>query len=98
MNTFKTKAGTELPLLNLKGKDYLQVMHRVQWFREEMPQGRIETLLRINDEHYCLFEATIYDQDGRTLANAHGREDYKHFQDAMEKAETKAIGRALGFC
>lgn len=98
MKTFKTKGGTELPLLDLKGKDYLQVAHRVVWFREEHPRGQIQSNIIKFDDAYCLFKATIFNDDNIELASAHGREDAKHFADYIEKAETKAIGRALALC
>jgi hypothetical protein len=98
MKTFKTKLGTEIPIMDLKGKDYIQVAYRVVWFREDHPKGRIDTqLLRLEPE-FALFKADICDIDGTVLATAHGREDFKHFQDAIEKAETKAVGRALALC
>lgn len=34
---YKTSKGTELPLLNLRGKQYLEVKFRLVWFREEHP-------------------------------------------------------------
>lgn len=98
MKTFKTKAGTELPFLNLKGKDYIQVAHRIVWFREEHPEGQIKTEIVKLENDYCIFKATIYDANPSALATAHGREDAKHFPDFIEKSETKAIGRALALC
>lgn len=110
MNYFKTKAGTELPFLDLRGKKYIQVAHRLVWFREEYPNANIETEIVKIEDHFALFRATISqtyvetmpDGSQKThyicLANAHGREDAKHFPDFIEKAETKAIGRALALC
>jgi len=95
---FKTKNGTELPILNLKGKPYLQVAHRMIWFREERPLWSIETEQLVNEKDYSIFKCTIKDETNRVIATAHGREDYKHFLDAMEKSETKSIGRALALC
>ena len=34
MKTVQTPKGTVLPLTNLKGKDYLMVAYRIQWFNE----------------------------------------------------------------
>jgi hypothetical protein len=93
--TFKTKLGTELPLLNLKNKDYLQVAHRVLWFREEHPDWSIETEALIQTDDHSFFKTTIKDTSGRILATGHKYEDKKGFYDHREKAETGSIGRAL---
>ena len=94
-NVKVTAKGTELPLLNLKGKPYLQVAHRIVWFREEHPNGRIITsiLTDIKDD-FAVVRAEIYTADS-ILVTAVKREDKTHFPDYLEKAETGAIGRAL---
>ncbi len=38
---FKTAKGTELPLLNLRGKQYLEVRFRLVWFREDHPNWSV---------------------------------------------------------
>jgi hypothetical protein len=98
MTTFKTPNGTQLPMLNLKGKDYLQVAHRLVWMREVMPKASIETSFIILEESHAICRAIIKDESGQLLATATKREDQKHFPDFMEKAETGAIGRALALC
>jgi hypothetical protein len=98
MNTFTTNKGTELPILNLKGKDYLQVAHRLVWFREECPRYRIETEFTQLTEKHAFAKATIKNDSGEIMATAHKREDAGHFGDYAEKAETGAIGRALAYC
>jgi hypothetical protein len=98
MQTFKTNKGTQLPILNLKGKDYLQVAHRLVWFREECPRYRIETEFAQLTDKYALAKATIRNDSGEIMATAHKREDAGHFGDYAEKAETGAIGRALAYC
>lgn len=97
MSFFKTAKGTELPFLDLRGKQYLQVMHRLVWFREEKPNWSIQTSIVNFNEKFCVCSAEILDETGRLIAIAHGREDVAHFADNLEKAETKAIGRALAF-
>lgn len=94
-NTFKTKAGTILPLTNLKGKDYLEVKYRVMWFREEHPKQPIETEIVQHTDSHSVVRASIRDENGRVLATGMKREDAKHFVDHLEKAETSSIGRAL---
>src|SRR5690606_29664992 len=93
--SMKTSKGTELPILNLRGKDYLEVKYRLVWFREERPDWSIETdLISINDKS-ALVSAKIKDASGRVIATSHKFEDKSHFPDYIEKAETGAIGRAL---
>jgi hypothetical protein len=95
MKHHKTKAGTELPLLNLRGKDYLEVKYRLVWFREEHPEWSIETEFITIGEDHALAKATIKDQSGRIMATSHKFEDRKGFPDFLEKAETGSMGRAL---
>ena len=95
MSTIKTKAGTTLTLLSLKGKDYLPVAQRLVWFREECPTWGLETSFLKLEETYAIARAEVKDETGRIIATAHKREDAKHFPDFMEKSETGAIGRAL---
>src|SRR6266498_502190 len=96
----KTPKGTELPLLQLRGRDYLQVAHRLVWFREEHPDWQIITKpLEINvDKKYALFRSAIINTDGKTLATATKGESIAGFNDYIEKAETSATGRALALC
>lgn len=98
MKTIKTNKGTVLPLLNLKGKDYLKVAHRLVWFREEHSDWSIQTFQNSGGIDFAVFRAEIRNSDGFIIATAHKREDMKHFQDYIEKAETGAIGRALALC
>jgi len=83
-------------MMNLKGKDYLQVMWRLVWFREDHPDWCIDTTLM---EHTtgdgAVFCAKILDADGRQVSSGWGSETKKDFGDYLEKAETKAVGRAL---
>ncbi len=98
-NSVKTSKGTELPLLKLKGKDYLQVAHRIQWFNEEAARFRVDTdFLQISEERsVARAKVTVFDKDGQELkyATATKQESKKDFPDFIEKSETGAIGRAL---
>lgn len=96
MKTFKTPKGTELPLLDLKGKDYLQVAQRIQWFREECPDWGIETDIITTNEKSSTVKATVKNKEGKIIATSHQTE--KEFFDHLAKAETSAIGRALALC
>lgn len=92
---FTTSKGTQLPLLNLRGKDYLEVKYRVVWFREEHPDWSIETAFVSTDDDSACARAVIRDAAGRVLATSHKTENVQGFPDFLEKAETGAIGRAL---
>lgn len=84
-------------IMTKQGKqDYLKVQWRLVWYRQECPEGSIETtLLSLDPEkQIAVFKATIYDGKGAS-ATSHGSESAKDFPDYLEKAETKAIGRAL---
>lgn len=82
-------------LMDLKGKQYLQVMWRLVWFREDHPLWNIDTHLEQLTENHAVFSAKILDENGRQVASGYGSEGVKDFRDFIEKAETKAIGRAL---
>lgn len=82
-------------LISLKGKDYLQVMWRLVWFREEKPEWSIDTEAKEITPEQAIFCAKIYDEEGRQKACGWGSETPKDFKDYIEKSETKAIGRAL---
>lgn len=99
MKTFKTPKGTELPIMDMRGKDYLQVAHRLVWFRQEHPDWAIETELLVSTAQEALAKATIKDASGRVIATGHKTETAKDFPAGWsEKAETGAIGRALALC
>lgn len=96
--SFKTKKGTELNVISLKGKNYLPVAERILWFREENPDWTIKTTIVFSDESYSQARAEIINPEGRLIATAHKSETAKGFADHMEKAETGSIGRALALC
>jgi len=99
MNTVKTEKGTVLPLLSLRGKDYLQVAHRLVWFNEKETRFDIATefLSLDNEQTVAKATVTVYNDEGKVVkkATATKRETLKDFPDHTEKAETSAIGRAL---
>lgn len=99
MKTVKTEKGTILPLLNLKGKDYMQVAHRLQWFVEQNTRYAITTnfLTLTSDETVAKVTVNLFDDKGQLLKTAEGtkRETKKDFFDHTEKSETGALGRAL---
>lgn len=91
----KTSKGTVLEFQDLKGKQYLPVQQRLLWFRDDNPDWRIETECVEANDQQARFVARIRDEDGDLIATGHGSETMKDFRDFYEKAETKAIGRAL---
>jgi hypothetical protein len=82
-------------MMDLKGKKYLQVMWRLVWFRVEKPLWSIDTKLEQLTENHAVFSAKIYDENGVQKSAGYGSESVKDFHDFIEKAETKAVGRAL---
>lgn len=82
-------------MMKLKGKDYLQVAWRLVWFREDHPAWGLATEIQEHGDDWAVFKATITDDAGRTISTGHGSESVKDFGDYLEKAETKAVGRAL---
>ena len=86
-------------MMEIKGKDYLEVKWRIVWFRDTHPQGRITTDLILSNEKMVVFKATVFTDTGEVLAAGHGTAPTGGqgvWSDrAYEKAETAAIGRAL---
>ena len=82
-------------MMKLKGKDYLQVMWRLVWFREDKPLWSIDTAIQEADADHAVFKAVICDENGAVKSTGHGSESKRDFGDYLEKAETKAVGRAL---
>jgi hypothetical protein len=85
-------------LMKLSGKDYLPVAWRLVWFRDRFPEGHIKTeVIELTDQR-AVFRADVTAIVGGEImggATSHGSETPKDFRDYIEKAETKAIGRAL---
>lgn len=82
-------------MIKMKGKDYLEVKWRLVWFREDHPDWCIDTECKEQDQDHAIFKATISDENGIQKSAGHGSESKKDFVDFLEKAETKAVGRAL---
>lgn len=86
-------------MIQLKGKDYLQVAWRLVWFRDNDNgcgvHWGIETELLEHGDDWAVFRCRITDENGRIISTGHGSESRKDFGDYLEKAETKAVGRAL---
>jgi hypothetical protein len=82
-------------LVNLNGRgEYLEVKWRLLWLRTEHPEAIIETELVRVEERDAIFKARVTIPGGGS-ASGWGSESAGDFRDFLEKAETKAIGRAL---
>jgi hypothetical protein len=90
---------------DIKGRAYLDVSHRLLWLNDQQAQFDVTTELLHYDDKQAVVRATItlHDDAGQTVrrATAHGRAHVAnmaaHIQSRyLEKAETAAVGRALG--
>lgn len=95
-----TKQG--LKTIAIKGKDYVQVNDRVQYFRESFSEGwSLQTEIISLSPEECVVKAWVTDAEGRTISVGHAHEEkqssYINKTSYIENCETSAIGRCLGF-
>jgi hypothetical protein len=102
---FKPKVGS------VRGASYIDVANRVEWFLNDCEKNGWRHELIVEElahefDRFATFKATVTvfgsgeeSGDYRVVkrATGHGSETPGDFKDYYEKAETKAIGRALGF-
>ena len=82
-------------LIRLGGKQYLPVQARLLWLRTEHPDADLTTdMVEHVYGEYAVFRAHVA-IPGRGSASAYGSESRSDFPDYLEKASTKAVGRAL---
>ena len=81
-------------LSRINGADYLEVKWRLVWLRQTHPDARVETDLVRLDDGFAVFRAHVTIPGGGS-ATGWGSEAVDDFRDFIEKAETKAVGRAL---
>lgn len=81
-------------LTSIKGQEYLEVKWRLAWLRSEHPDAVLSTQLVTHDGDRAIFSAQVSLPDGGS-ATGWGSETAMSFGNYIEKAETKAIGRAL---
>ncbi|MGH2585692.1 MAG: hypothetical protein ACRDJE_12330 [Dehalococcoidia bacterium] len=83
-------------VVKLRGKEYLEVKWRLLWLRTQHPDASIETDLASHDlqRQMAIFKARVTIPGGGS-ATGWGQEEAADFGDYLEKAETKALGRAL---
>ena len=77
-----------------QGQEYLDVKWRLLWLRREHPDAEIVTEHVQIEDRIAIFKATVTLPSGGK-ATGYGSETSGDFGDFIEKAETKAIGRAL---
>ncbi|MCA9832816.1 MAG: hypothetical protein KC435_02640 [Thermomicrobiales bacterium] len=81
-------------LSKVKGQDYLEVKWRIAWMRSEHPDARLESELVSHEHGRAVMRARVELPEGG-VATGWGSETEANFENYIEKAETKAIGRAL---
>lgn len=91
----KMPRGVHDGMIKVSGKDYLPVPYRLVWMRDEKPLWGISTEI-IEAAGYTLVRATVTDEAGRTISTAHKAVTAGGKFPPIEKAETGAMGRALG--
>lgn len=85
-------------LTKVSGRDYLEVKWRLVWLRAEHPEATIETELMQHEKNNAVFRARVEIEVAAGVtasATGWGQEAADDFGDYLEKAETKALGRAL---
>ena len=78
----------------LNGRDYPEAKWRLLWLRTEYADAEVWTELVEHREGFALFRAEVRLVEGG-VATGWGSETAADFGDYVEKAETKALGRAL---
>ncbi len=81
-------------LTRVNGREYLEVKWRLVWLRTIHPDATIETELINHSDALAIFRARVSLPSG-AAATGWGSETPGDFGDYLEKAETKALGRAL---
>lgn len=93
---------THFKTTNIKGKDYVEVNTRVQYFREHPDYEGWSMITKIIElsEKRAVFQAVITDSNDRIRATGLAYEDanstYINKTSYVENCETSAWGRALG--
>jgi hypothetical protein len=93
----------KLKTINIKGKNYVQVVDRIECFRQEkeFDGWSIATEYEVSDDwSQCIVHARIRNPEGQVISTGIAHESqqssYINKTSFVENAETSAIGRALG--
>lgn len=81
-------------LTKVNGSDYLEVKWRLVWLRDVHPDAVIDTDLIEHNAQHAVVRARVTLPTGAS-ASGWGSEGLDDFANYIEKAETKALGRAL---
>ena len=89
----------QLATVNIKGKEYVEVKTRVQWFRKNIENGCIETDHVHFDGETIMCKSRIF-IDGKLVATGMAHEEKNastiNKTSFVEICETSSVGRALG--
>tara|TARA_R100000541_G_scaffold46905_1_gene53993 strand:+ start:761 stop:1291 length:531 start_codon:yes stop_codon:yes gene_type:complete len=90
----------KLKTVNIKGKEYVEVHTRIQYFRETYPQYTLDSSIVEITEDTITMKAFILNEEGRLLASGTAKErngsSFINKTSYVENCETSAWGRALG--
>ena len=89
----------ELATVDIKGKPYVEVKTRVQWFRKNIENGCIETEIVHFDKESIMCKTKVH-VNGALVATGMAHEDKNasavNKTSFVECCETSSVGRALG--
>lgn len=92
---------TKLKTVNIKGKDYVQVNERIEYFRTDKKYegwAMLTNIIELTDDK-CVMKAEIRNAEGITIAEGVAyemrSEGYINKTSYIENCETSAWGRAL---
>lgn len=92
---------SQLPTVDIKGRDYVLVKDRVLYFNEAYPEGMIQTDLTRYENGQVIVLAKVWPDAGKLeryytgWSQAKENDGYINKSSALENAETSAVGRAL---
>jgi len=96
------KTGQGLETVDIKGKDYVMVNSRVQYFRKNFKEFTLQTVWLKLDEKMAICKAIVKNPEGKIYSTGTAYEisgnSFINKTSFIENCETSAIGRCLGFC